>query len=165
MQVLVSVGLLVVWTGAVRADEKLVDDDFLPKASSCTHTIISVSKLADKHASSPKVKAFAAEMVKEHEACLDKIAELMKNRKIGVVTGLEKDAKAEIDRLSKLQGSEFDKAYLTWIIEKHKDGIKMLETQIKDGKNADTTAMAKEALPKLRQHLKHAEQLAKDLGA
>ncbi len=165
IQILLSVVLLVSWSGIARAakDDKILDDNFLVKASSCTHALIHISKLADKHAASPKVKEFAAEMVKEHQNCMDKLAEIIKNRKIAVVTGLEKE-KAEMDRLSGLQGSDFDRAYMKWVIEKHKDAAKLLETQIKEGKDADTTALAKEALPKIKRHLKHAEQIAKDLG-
>jgi len=167
----IAILLSVVFLGAssmgasAAKDEQPLDDNFLIKASSCTHAAINISKLADKHAASPKVKEFAAMAVKEHQQLFDKLAEIIKNRKIGVVAGLEKDTKADMDRLSKLEGSDFDREYLKWIIQTHKKAIPMVEAQIENGKDADSVAFAKEALPKIKEHLKHAEALAKNLGS
>jgi putative membrane protein len=84
--------------------------------------------------------------------------------KIGVVAGLEKRNRDEYERLSKLNGADFDKAYMAWIIEGHKKEIANVENQTANGKNAEATQFAKAALPTMKQHLKQAEELNKSLG-
>jgi len=140
-----------------------LDDNFLIKVATCENAEIETGKLADKHAASPKVKEFGAQMVREHQQNYDKMATVIKNRKIGVVAGLEKDVRAEIDRLSKLNGAEFDREYLNCAIKAHQKAISMFENQANNGKNAEIRTFAKDTLPALKEHLKHAESLAKDL--
>jgi putative membrane protein len=160
---LLSVMILSCSAGGVRGEDAPLplDNNFLIKVAPCEHAQIEIDKLADKRAASPKVKEFAAQMVQDHQKCYDKLAETIKNHKIAVVSGFEKDKQADIDRLGKLQGAEFDREFLAYVIKHHQDGIAMFESQVKNGKNAELRTFADEALPKLREHLKHAQELAK----
>jgi putative membrane protein len=154
-----------VWGSGVRGDDRTempLDDNFLIKAATCENAEIEAAKLADKHAASPKVKEFANRMAKDHRQNYDKMGEVLKNRKIGVVAGLEKDVKAELDRLGKLNGAEFDREFLQCTIKGHKHAIAMFENQAKNGKNEEIRTFAKNSLSTLRDHLKHAEELAKN---
>ena len=162
---LLSIAVAGCWLNTARAvDERPLDDGLLIKASSCENAIIENSKLADKRAASAAVKEFAANMVIEHQKCYDKLAGVVKNRKIAVVSGLEKQEKEDHDRLSKLSGADFDREYMKWVVHHHKDAIGAIENQIKNGKNGEITTFAKEALPQLQDHLKRAEGLAKTIN-
>ena len=143
---------------------KPLDDNFLIKAASCGHAQIEIGKLADKRANSAKVKEFAAQMVRDHQACYDKLAETIKNRKIAIVSGFEKDAQADIDRLGKLQGAEFDREFLAYVIKTHEEGVAIFEAQANNGKNAEIRTFAAENLPKIQEHLKEAQALAKSVN-
>jgi len=160
---LLSCTVLGLFATGVRADDakRPLDQDFLVKASTCSNACVEVSSLAEKRAESPKVKEFAAVMVTEHKKCQDRLAEQTKNRKIAVVSGLEQETKTDIDNLSKLKGAEFDRAYLSWIIKGHREGIAMLQNQADNGKDNDLRTFAKEQIPGMKEHLARAEELSK----
>jgi len=163
---LLVVAIFGFWASSARADDatRPLDNNFLVKAASCENAEIEIAKLADKHSSSEKVKEFAAQIIKDHQKSYDKLAEVIKTHKIGVVAGFEKDTKAEMDRLSKLNGAAFDREFIDWAIKTHKDGIVIFEAQANDGKDADSRSFAANALPTLREHLKRAEKLSKSIN-
>jgi len=160
-----SVAILGFWASASRADEKdrPTDEKFLVKLASCGHTVVELSKLADKQNASAPVKEFATMMITDHQKCSEKVAEEIKNRKIAVVTGLEPAAKADRDRLNQLKGDEFDRAYMDWTINGHKEAIAIFDNQIKNGKDAQIRSFAQENLPKMQEHLKRAEEIRKNV--
>jgi putative membrane protein len=170
MERLSVLGTVVVlaWMGtALSAGEKTtgpLDDDFLTKVATCNQAEVEFSKLADKRAGSERVKEFAATLIKDHQMLNDKVAELLKTRKVGVVAGTEKDTRDEVKRLSKLEGQEFDRAFIDRIAADHKKAITMFEEQVKNGKAADITTFAREHLPHLRKHLAKAETHSKSDG-
>src|SRR5204863_112868 len=131
-------------TGAGEKGERPLDKDFLVKVASCNNAEIEVGKLADKRSNSADVKDFATMLVKDHKAAYDKLGDLFKNRKIGIVTGLEKETRDEIKRLSKLEGNEFDRAFLDHMISEHKKVISIFENQAKNGVEADIRNYAKD---------------------
>lgn len=162
---LLSVAIVGCWFGTAHgADQRPLDDKFLIKVSSCENATVEISKLADKRAGSASVKEFAAQLVTDHQKCHERVAGIVKNRKIAIVSGLEKDVKENVDRLSKLNGAEFDREYLKWVIDTHKDAIATFENQADKGQDGDTRSFAKETLPHLRDHLKRAEELAKTIN-
>ena len=137
-----------------------IDNYFLIKVATCNHAAIAIGKMAQTQGS-PDVKAFADNLVKDHQASYDKVADLLKNHKVGVLSGTEPETKAAIKRLSDLKGADFDREYLKWVINEHRAGAPLFENQIKLGKEADVSAFAKESLTTCGKHLKKAEELAK----
>lgn len=135
---------------------------FLPSSHSAK-ACVEICKQADKQASSPKVKEFAAQLAQDHQKCCDKLNEAIKSRNISASTP-STDAKNEMERLMKLQGTEFDRAYLAYVIKGHREGIAMFENESKNGKNAEVRTFADESLPMLREHLKKAEELQKSIN-
>jgi len=160
---LLSIAIFGCWASGARGDDpaRPLDDNFLIKAAATDNAEIETSKLADRRSGSQQVKDFAAQAIKDHQKSSDRLAKVIKNRKVAIVSGLEKENRDEIDRLSKLQGAEFDREYLHWMVRTHTDAISVFENQIKNGKDAEIRSFADETLPTLREHLKRAEELAK----
>ena len=65
------------------------------------------------------------------------------------------------DKLSKLSGADFDRAYMKDMVEDHVKDVAMFEKEAKNGKDADVKAFADKTLPTLREHL----QMARDVNA
>jgi len=162
MTVLV-IGGLVAGQDGVKTSQPL-DRDFLIKVATCNNAGIQISKLADNRSESTQVKDFATMVVKDHKHVGDKLADLLKGRKLAIAAGFDKETTDEVNRLSKLEGKEFDRAFLQTMVKGHKESIAMLENQVKNGKEEDIRAYAKEVLPHLRTHLTKAEELAKTVG-
>jgi putative membrane protein len=160
---LLTVAAVAFWGGNVRAADQPLDNDFVIKTSSCEHACVEMAKMGEKQANSPKVKEFAARLAKDHQGCYDKLSEVIKNKKIVVVAGFEKDTKSEMDRISKLSGPDFDREFLKWVIASHKDAVARFEAQANNGKDADIAKFAKDTLSGIRAYLKEAEELANSI--
>jgi putative membrane protein len=68
------------------------------------------------------------------------------------------------DRLSKLRGAEFDRAYIDAMVKDHKEDVAHFEAMSRDGSDPDLKAWASKTLPTLKEHLKLAEDIQKKLG-
>jgi putative membrane protein len=69
-----------------------------------------------------------------------------------------------LNELSKLKGSEFDKAYTKDMVSGHEKAIELFEIEAKKGMDADVKAWAEKWLPTLREHLKLAQLAIKDVN-
>jgi hypothetical protein len=76
---------------------------------------------------------------------------------------LPKD-KAATDKLSKLSGSAFDKAFAQHAVMEHEKDIAQFKHEESMTKNSDVKSYAGETLPKLQQHLQLAQTAAQKTG-
>jgi putative membrane protein len=156
-----------VWLLAVTASDGGApkdDKDFVVKAFTCGHNDLRLSELADKHSKNDKVKDFAKKMVSGFNQFNDKLSKMASDQKIAVVAAPEKDDKELFDRLSKLDGADFDKEYMKAMVAGHEKLIQLCETQEKQGKDANLTTFVKTMLPYARDHLTEAKNLATEVN-
>ena len=115
------------------------------------------------------VRAFAQEMVRDHTAVNDKALALVKKLTVTpednpTSQSLNKGAKAESDKLAKLNGAAFDRAYIANEIAYHKTVNGALEkTLIPNAHNAELKSLLQTGLTLFKEHQAHAEQLAKQV--
>jgi putative membrane protein len=131
---------------------------------------IDAGKQALAKTSNPEVKAFAEQMVRDHQAVNDQALALVK--KAGVTPednptsqSLQTSAKAKRAELAKLSGAAFDKAYVANEIAFHKtvDGA-LSKVLIPNATNPELKALLESGLKLFTGHELHAEMVAKDLG-
>ncbi|MGN8054909.1 DUF4142 domain-containing protein [Pedobacter sp. 22163] len=72
----------------------------------------------------------------------------------------EADVANAIEKLNKLSGASFDKAYVEMMITDHQNAVALFEKASKSTDN-DVKAYANKYLPVLKKHLKHIQALAK----
>jgi len=162
---LLVVGLVAVRPAAYGDDTDVKNPvDFLVKASADGTAEVKLGQLAEKQAASDKVKDFARMMVEDHRKANDKLADFARGLKTAVLAGLEKDKQAIYDKLSKLKGEEFDRAYMDQMVEDHEKAVKMFETASKGVTHEGLKKFAEDTLPHLRDHLKHARSVREGLG-
>lgn len=78
-------------------------------------------------------------------------------------TAAQRTAMKKYDELAKKSGVDFDKAYLSAIIDDHKKTIKLFEKESKRGDDAELKSWATNTLPTLRHHLEMAQTIEKDV--
>lgn len=122
---------------------------------------IAAAKLAKTNASSPKVKAFADDMIKAHTSSTAKIKAAAAKASPAItpdatLTGEQNDDLAE---LGKLKGADFDKAYIDGQIDAHDDALELMENFAKDGEVPSLKAAAGEIAPVVKGHLDMAKAL------
>ena len=130
---------------------------------------IAAAEQALAKSKAPKVRAFAAEMVRDHKAVNDQALALVK--KLGVTpqvnatsTALSDQAKAKHAELAKLDGATFDRAYVANEIAYHSTVNGALSrTLIPSAQNAELKDLLGTGLKLFQEHQRHAEHLATEL--
>jgi putative membrane protein len=163
---MVLVGMGIVFTSpAIQAKAPIREKIFLNEVITNGRAEIKYSELAEKKADSLKVKAFAAQLILEHKKFGAKLEEAARNMDIAVSKELTSGQKGAIEGLSKLSGAEFDRAYLSRIIEDHERGVKAFEAEAERGNSEEVKKLCSDALPRLQKHLKRARELADEAKA
>ena len=148
---------------------KLTDPQIAHIAYTADNIDIAAAKQALTKASNKDVKAFAEDMVRDHEAVNKQALDLVKKLN---VTPLDNDtskalSKAAADKLAelgKLSGAAFDKAYVTNEVAYHKAVNGALETQlIPSASNAELKGLLQTGLKIFQGHQEHAEHVAAEL--
>ena len=130
---------------------------------------IAAAKQAITMASNKDVKAFAQDMVRDHEAVNKQALDLVKKLKVkpednDTSRTLSKNAADKLAELGKLKGAAFDKAYADNEVAYHKAVDNALETQlIPNASNAELKSLLQTGLKIFQGHEQHAEQVAAKL--
>lgn len=130
---------------------------------------ISAAKQAVKKAKSKDVKAFAEDMMRDHEAVNQQALALVKKLNVtpednDTSRTLSKQASDKLAELDKLDGAAFDKAYVANEVAYHKAVNVALETQlIPSASNAELKSLLQTGLKIFQGHQQHAEHVAAEL--
>lgn len=130
---------------------------------------ITAAKQAETKVSNKAVKAFAEDMVRDHEAVNKQALDLVKKLKVtpednDTSKALSKQAADKLAELGKLKGAEYDKAYVANEVAYHKAVNSALETQlIPSADNAELKSLLQTGLKIFQGHQQHAEHVAATL--
>ena len=135
------------------------DKMFVRKAAQGGLAEVELGKLAAEKASNPEVKKFAQKMVDDHSKANDQLKQVASQEGLQLPTTLDAKDKAIKDRLSKLSGASFDKAYMSDMVKDHKADVADFTRESRAGKDQAVKQFASSTLPTLKSHLEQAEQL------
>jgi len=151
-------------------------NSFINRAMQVNQAEIEMAKMAQTKTQNPQVKEYADMMIQDHTQALDKL-----RSSSGAPQGqvqLTKEQQQEVDKLSKLDGAQFDKAYMTDMVRDHRQAVQMFEREAgssggttqrqKPGEPSGATSdagIAREMLPTLQKHLNEAEQISRNMGS
>ena len=124
---------------------------------------VQVSKLAADKASDPAVKTFAAMLVTDHGNANDELKAFASAHGVTLPTSLPKDLQAQVDRLQKASGKDFDKQYAQIVgVRDHREDIARFEKASSAAKNPELKAWVDKTLPTLKEHLAAAQKLSQN---
>lgn len=148
-------------TSAAATPLSKEDSDFAMKAAQGNMAEVNAGTTAASKGTSPDVKNFGNRMVTDHGKALDELKQLAQTKGVTLPTDVSAEQKAEADKLSKLSGSAFDKAYANDMVKDHEKDVKEFEKASKDAKDPDLKSWAAKTLTVIQDHLK----MAKDMKA
>jgi putative membrane protein len=140
------------------------DTTFVTKAARGGMAEVELGKLATEKASSDQVKQFGQRMVDDHSRTNDDLKAIAQQKNITLPSELDAKDKALRDRLIKLSGPAFDRAYMQAMLSDHRKDVNEFRMKSKAGKDADIKAFAAKTLPTLEDHLKMAQDTTKAVG-
>ena len=167
MQVFLVTGVFVALAMAQSMQSKdlsAADQKFVKEAAQGGMAEVQLGQLATEKASSEAVKQFGQRMVNDHSQANNKLKELAGSK--GVTLPQEPSAKdrATKERLSKLSGKAFDRAYMADMLKDHRADIAAFKMESRSGHDAQVKEFASGTLPTLEDHLKAAEKIHSSTG-
>jgi putative membrane protein len=154
---------LCLWlAGASLAEDRLSqkDKNFLKEAASGGQFEVKLGKIAEEQATSPEVKKFGELMVKDHTALNKLLTDLADSKGLDIPKKMNKKDQEEFEKLSKLNGADFDSRYMKLMVADHVNDVSKFEEMANGASDPDVRAFANKALPVLKDHLQRARQLA-----
>src|SRR5262249_48933234 len=100
----------------------------------------------------------------DHSKANDQLKQVAQQKNVQLPTALDAKHKATVDRLSKLSGDAFDKAYMKEMLSDHKKDVAAFKKESTAGHDADVKQFASSTLPTLEDHLKLAQDTASKVG-
>lgn len=140
------------------------DSTFANKAAQGGMAEVQLGQLATQKASNPDVKAFGQRMVDDHSKANDEFKGIVSRKGVTLPSGLDAKDQATYDRLSKLEGAAFDRAYMADMVKDHRADITEFEKEANGGSDADIKGFASKTLPTLKHHLEMAESAQAKVG-
>jgi len=121
---------------------------------------IALADLAATRSQSAGVKALASKIKSDHQQAGEQLKQLAAQKNVTLSSTLSPAHKNTMNRLGKLSGAAFDRAYVSAMVTDHQKAIAEF-TKTGKGADADIKAFAARTLPALREHLRHAQELQK----
>jgi putative membrane protein len=136
--------------GTTKLAEK--DRQFVDKAATSNLAEIKTAQLALERASSPEVKRYAQMIIDDHQKAQSQLKKITQDEGLALPTQLTPEQQQNLDKLSKLQGPEFDDAFLKTMAKSHDDTVRTFQRAVNDVSDPALRAYAENTLPTLREH-------------
>lgn len=136
------------------------DRKFIREAAEGGMAEVELGQLAVQKAASDDVRKFGQRMADDHGKANDKLKELAASKGITLPQGPNSKQEATKERLAKLSGEQFDKAYMRDMLSDHKKDIAAFRSESTLGRDSDVKSFASTSLPTLQDHLKNARSVA-----
>jgi putative membrane protein len=150
--------------GAVPQDQQMdpyvTDKEFVKNVAESSATEVHLGKLAQDKASSDAVKELGKRMVEAHTQTSQQLKQAAAALNVQVPAEPPRKAKKAEDKLAKLSGVDFDRAYAKMAADEQKQAVKQFEREAKSGKVPGVKDFAAKNLPAAQERQKEAEELA-----
>ena len=136
------------------------DEKFMKDAAVGGLTEVKLGQLAEQRAGSDAVKQFGKRMAIDHGKANDELKQLASQKGVALPPDLDRSHQGLYDKLAKLNGADFDRAYMKEMVKDHDKDVKAFRKQADSGKDPDVKSWASKTLPTLQEHQQQAKQVA-----
>jgi putative membrane protein len=142
------------------AQSRQLDQRFLTQAMQASLLNVAMGKLAADKAGSDPTKKFGLTMDTDNQRAVGIFQRVAAKDGVSVPDKLDAKHQERLDRLAKLSGPEFDRAYVKDQLKAHQQMVALFESEAENSTDTAARKMATAMLPAVFQHL----NLAKDLN-
>ena len=144
-----------------QTETKIDEKRFVKDALLGGMTEVELGKVALERASSDPVKQFAQKMIDDHSKANEDLKQLASKENINVPDSLDSKHQSRVEKLSKLSGADFDRAYIKDQLKDHQQDVQEFQQEAQRGSDPDVKSFASKTLPVLEEHLSMAKNLDK----
>ncbi len=157
------------------------DRDFVEDLTIANMAEVELGKMAMERAANAEVKQFGDMMVRDHTKAGDELKQVATRHSIPAPAALDQKHQELKTKLSTLRGAEFDREYMSAMVDGHEDVVDRLQTRASEDRFGDDKGAVKPessdnpveaalnqwaaaALPTVRHHLDEAKRINDGLG-
>jgi len=165
------------------------DRNFIETTAKDNQKEIEMGQLAEQKASNSMVKSFGQKLVSDHTMSQQELETIASKNGVSIVghtgtgntgvgnTGNSRSTSStsststspgstdpEYQRLSRMSGSEFDRAFVMQMVQDHEKAVSMFQQQLNNTNDPQLKNYINMTLPVLRSHLDQARSLERSLG-
>jgi putative membrane protein len=168
----VALGLLLLLSCSPNDDsatgsssKKKPDQTFFDTAAQGNLAEMAAGGLARAKSTNFDVKALGERLTRDHSKAHDELSSLAEKKSILLPEKLDTAHQMEIDRLSALNGHDFDQAFAEMMVTDHQKAISFFEETAKGAGDPELRSFATSSLGMLQDHLRMARRLQETLGS
>lgn len=145
--------------GNIKADAQFIRD------VDASHFLqVRLGRLAQKKGRDADVKRFGKEMEQEHSAFLKQWSDMASRNGMKFKSGMGKEHQADLKQLEKASSQNFDRAYMTFMIQSHNAYVNYWRKEGRGAHSAAVRQLVNAGLPTLEQDLNAAKRIGKQVG-
>jgi putative membrane protein len=140
------------------------DQEFMMNAARSGMMEVQLGNMASQKASSNDVKRLGQRLATDHSRVNQKLQQLASSLNVTLPQELTSEQLQNVSQMQDASGKEFDRGYVSLMINEHTKDISEFERAANQATNADLKRLASETLPILREHLQLARNVASKMG-
>jgi putative membrane protein len=145
---------------AAAADRASVN--FMHKAARAGLAEVELGRLALDRSNDNEIRGFAQRMIDDHSRANSELRDLAAHERVTLPNGVTKAQLAAFNRLRRLRGNAFDRAFMDQMNVDHDQAVNLFRTQARYGRDTDVRQWADRTLPTLQHHRQMARDLRRD---
>lgn len=135
------------------------DHQFFRNAYSDATAEAAIGEMAARKGTSPQIQQLGQKLAADSSRQLSDLKSVAQKNGITLPTGMEKSDQREVSRLSNLQGTAFDHAFLSHVRSREQRVLGEMQREAKAGKNADLKSYANGEVAVVRGHVDEARNI------
>jgi putative membrane protein len=144
----------------VKADKK-----FIHEVAADNMLELQMAQLAGRKAESSSVKRFAEQVASDHERMQSDWVGMASRNGYNFQPGMGKNHQAKLNKLQNLSGQAFDRAYITTVVQDHKNYIDYFEKEGRAAHSSQVRQLVDRDVATLRSHFTQAKRIGGQVGA
>ena len=138
------------------------DRSFAMKAAGAGQQMVTLGRKAQMQGFDPAVKRYARRVVDDHRDAMDELRQAARGHRLPLSRAMTAAQQGAVNRLTRLRGPAFDRAYAVQQAEAHQEAVSLFEAEARGGLDPAFRAFAAAMLPTLREHLRMARSLGRE---
>jgi putative membrane protein len=140
------------------------DAEFAEHAAEGGAAEVKLGQLAQEKGSNDAVKDFGKMMVNDHTEAGQQLKTIAAQQNLKLPDELNKHDQGVYNKISKLSGEAFDRAYAKEMVNDHRKDIDDFQQEASGGQNQPIKNFAAQTLPTLQKHLKSAREMQRTVS-
>lgn len=140
------------------------DADFAKQAAEGGTAEVKLGQLAEEKGSNDAVKDFGKMMVNDHTEAGEQLKSIAAQQNLKLPDEMNKHDQGVYNKLSKLSGEAFDRAYAKEMVNDHRKDIDDFQQEASGGQIQPIKDFANQTLPTLQKHLKSAREMQRTVS-